>query len=235
MSSITERPRKRLTPKQRRELLRTSRRQQTQQPRVSRRGKKRLSRAQRRAYRDQLARKARSSRRQLKQICRRLPQPIHDVLGSLEPAFTRPTYRRFVLLVLAAILTTGADTIANLLRCLARWPRATPRLSPLLLPRPLVFLGTGTPARRDGRRSLVAKGTIELAVDDTVTEHPGPRVYCKGCHRDPVRSTHSFTAYRWGHKWVALVVLVQVPWSRPPLGVAVTAGPVSAQGAGSPT
>ena len=118
MASITERSRKRLTPTQRRELHRASRRQRTQQPRISRRRKKRLSRAQRRAYRDQLAQKARLSRRQLKQIRRRLPQPIHDVLDPLEPAFTRPTYRRFVLLVLEAILTTGAHTIANLLRCL---------------------------------------------------------------------------------------------------------------------
>ena len=57
------------------------------------------------------------------------------------------------------------------------------------------------------------KGPIELAGDDTVTEHPGPKVYGKGCHRDPVRSTHSFTAFRWGHKWVVLAVLVRVPFA----------------------
>jgi len=215
MSSITERPRKRLTPKQRRELLRASRRQRTQQPSVSRRRKRRLSRAQRRAYRDQLARKARLSRRQLKQICHQLPRPIHDVLGSLEPAFTRPTYRRFVLLVLAAILTTGAHTIANMLRCLGPLAPGDPssyhrffsrdRWSSWALARRLAGMVFAY---------FVAKGTIELAVDDTVTEHPGPEVYGKGCHRDPVRSTHSFTAFRWGHKWVALVVLVKVPWAR---------------------
>ena len=50
-----------------------------------------------------------------------------------------------------------------------------------------------------------------MAGDDTVTEHPGPKVYGKGCHRDPVRSTHSFTAFRWGHKWVVLALLVRFP------------------------
>ena len=40
---------------------------------------------------------------------------------------------------------------------------------------------------------------------------PATQVYGKGCHRDPVRSTHSFTAYRWGHKWVVLAVLVRSP------------------------
>jgi hypothetical protein len=53
-----------------------------------------------------------------------------------------------------------------------------------------------------------------LAGDDTVTEHPGKTVYGKGRHRDPVRSTHSFTAFRWGHKWVVLALLVRCPFCR---------------------
>ena len=57
------------------------------------------------------------------------------------------------------------------------------------------------------------KDVIELAGDDTVAEHPGPKVYGKGCHRDPVRSTHSFTAFRWGHKWVVLALLVRFPFA----------------------
>ena len=57
------------------------------------------------------------------------------------------------------------------------------------------------------------KGVIELAGDDTVAEHPGPKVYGKGCHRDAVRSTHSFTAFRWGHKWVVLALLVRLPFA----------------------
>ena len=51
------------------------------------------------------------------------------------------------------------------------------------------------------------KDVIEWAGDDTVAEHPGPKAYGKGCHRDPVRSTRSFTAFRWGHKWVVLALL----------------------------
>ena len=27
-------------------------------------------------------------------------------------------------------------------------------------------------------------------------------------------STHSFTAFRWGHKWVVLAVLIRFPFSR---------------------
>ena len=60
---------------------------------------------------------------------------------------------------------------------------------------------------------FAACGAIEMAGDDTVAEHPGPRVYGKGRHRDPVRSTHSFTAFRWGHKWVMLALLVHLPFA----------------------
>src|SRR5258708_23146599 len=65
-----------------------------------------------------------------------------------------------------------------------------------------------------GLDGFAPRGPVELAGDDTVTEHPGDTVYGKGCHRDPVRSTHSFTAFRWGHKWVVLALLVRFPFCR---------------------
>ena len=45
-------------------------------------------------------------------------------------------------------------------------------------------------------------------------EHRGKQVYGKGRHRDPVRSTHSYTAFRWGHKWLVVAVLVRFPFTR---------------------
>jgi hypothetical protein len=180
----------------------------TQRPR------KRLSKEQLCAFRRKQVREARLARRQLDRIHQQLPKQVHAVFGPLALPFTRPTHHRFVLLALAAILTLGGRTIANLLRCLGalapghfssyhrvfshrHWSpwKLAHRFAHMVLAR------------------FVPQGPIELAGDDTVTEHPGPNVYGKGCHRDPVRSTHSFTAYRWGHKWVALTVLVKVPWA----------------------
>ena len=81
----------------------------------------------------------------------------------------------------------------------------------------------------------VPEGPIYLAGDDTVDEHRGAKVYGKGCHRDPVRSTHSYTAYRWGHKWVVLAILVKFPfasraWALPVLA-ALYRNPEKAPGA----
>jgi hypothetical protein len=57
--------------------------------------------------------------------------------------------------------------------------------------------------------------------DDTVCEHKGPRVWGKGRHRDPVRSSKGYTAWRWGHKWVVLAVLVQFPFAHRPWALPV--------------
>jgi hypothetical protein len=211
MASLTDRPRPRLTPKQRRETVANYHRQRAQQPRRSRRRTKRLSREQRR----QLARKAGLSGRQLKRLGHQLPKPVRTVFEPLAPGLTRPTYRRLVLLALAAILTVGGRTVSNLLRCLgALAPGHSSSYHRVLSHR-------RWSTRRLARRYIAAvlarfapHGLVELAGDDTVTEHPGATVYGKGCHRDPVRSTHSFTAYRWGHKWVILAVLVRFPFCR---------------------
>jgi DDE superfamily endonuclease len=211
MASITARPRRRLTPKRRQEVIRACHRRQARTPRPSRRRRRRLSREQR----HQAARQAGLSRRQLKRLYGRLPEPVHTVFEPLAQALTRPTFQRLVLLALAAILTIGGRTIAHLLRTLDALAPGHPSSYHRALSH------RRWPTRRLARRYIAAvlhrfapRGPVELACDDTVTEHPGDTVYGKGCHRDPVRSTHSFTAYRWGHKWVVLALLARVPFAR---------------------
>jgi hypothetical protein len=60
---------------------------------------------------------------------------------------------------------------------------------------------------------LVPDGPVILVGDDTVDGHKGKCVYGKARHRDAVRSTHSYTAWRYGHKWVVLAVLVPFPFA----------------------
>jgi DDE superfamily endonuclease len=151
-----------------------------------------------------------------------LPTPASDVLLPFAPAFTAPTFERFVLLAAAAILTTGRRTVANLLRTLgslapghrtsyqrvlsaARWSglAVACRLCQLVLDR--------VPADRP----------VLLVGDDTVDGHRGKRVWGKARHRDPVRSTHTYTAWRYGHKWVVLAVLVHFPFARRPWALPV--------------
>ena len=45
-----------------------------------------------------------------------LPDESLALLDCFTPVFTRPTYQRFLVLLGAAIITTGRRTVANLLR-----------------------------------------------------------------------------------------------------------------------
>ncbi len=57
-----------------------------------------------------------------------------------------------------------------------------------------------------------------------MAQHRGKHVYGKGRHRDAVRSSHSHTVWKWGHKWGSLAILVPIPfirrgWALPVLSV----------------
>lgn len=155
-----------------------------------------------------------------------------------QPAFSTPTYHRFLVLWLGAILTTGRQTITNIIRTVRphamghassyhrvlsqrRW--SAWELARLLL----TFL----------LNYVVPTDPVLLAGDDTVAERPGSHVFGKARHRDGVRSTHSYTAYQWGHKWVVLSVLVKLPFAvRPwalPVLVALYRSPEWAQAHGT--
>jgi len=153
-----------------------------------------------------------------------IPTWVIPVLTMFRPAFSTPTYHRFGVLLLAAILTTGRRTVTNLLRTMrekapghmSSYHRvfSQRRWSAWALARPLItFL----------LDHVVPPGPVLLAGDDTVTERPGPCVFGKGRHRDGMRSTYSYTAYRWGHKWVVVSVLVKLPFAARPWALPVLA------------
>lgn len=164
-------------------------------------------------------------RRPSKHSPRRMLRPapllgqIERIVGALLAfftcAFTRPTWQRFVVLLCAAILTTGCRTITNLLRTVEGLATSDPSSYHRVLSKrcwSLWRLGRALAGFIFSR--WVPEGTIVLVGDDTVTKGKGKKVFGKGCHRDAVRSTHAFTAYRWGQKWVVLAVLVKFPFAR---------------------
>jgi DDE superfamily endonuclease/Archaeal putative transposase ISC1217 len=143
-----------------------------------------------------------------------MPSAARPLLQQFVGAFTQPTFQRWLILLLAAILTTGRRSICNLLRTVGPLAPGHPSSYHRVFSR--ARWSTWTLARVLARFILdhwVPQGPVSLAGDDTVDEHPGRKVFGKACHRDPVRSTHTFTAYRWGHKWVVLAILVRFPFT----------------------
>lgn len=151
-----------------------------------------------------------------------LPDLARTLVQPLAVAFTRPTFKRFLTLMAGAVLCTGRRTISNLLRTVGGMAPGHPSTYHRAFSR-----------RRWSTRTLARALTatllgrfdpdlpIPVAGDDTVDEHRGEKVHGKGRHRDPVRSTHSYTAWRWGHKWVVLAVLVKFPFASRPWALPV--------------
>lgn len=144
-----------------------------------------------------------------------LPESFQTLIQTFASGFTRPSFRRFVWLTVAAILTLGTHTVSNLCRTLEVFQDghltsflrlfSKRRWQPWKLARILCSLILMlVPERQD----------VHLAGDDTVDGHRGINVYGKGCHRDAVRSSHSHLVFRWGHKWIVLSILVHFPWAK---------------------
>ena len=166
-----------------------------------------------------------------------VPDTLQVVFSAWSAGFGETVFPKFVTLLLGALLTTGRRTVSHVLHVVGDLADADPssyhrvlsmrRWSMWCLARPLATCLLDT---------LVPRGVIDLAGDETVTEHPGRKVFGKGRHRDAKRSSHSFVAHLWGHKWVVLAILVKLPgirrpWALPVL-VALYRNPKDNQAAG---
>ena len=122
--------------------------------------------------------------------------PVPDVLETwLEPfrdAFTAPTWRFVLILVMGALLAPGKRTVTACLRITGRamvenfasYHQALNRArwNPRDLAKQL--------ARQSVAR-LVAQGEpIVIGLDDTIERRWGARIRARGIYRDPVRSSH---------------------------------------------
>jgi hypothetical protein len=143
-----------------------------------------------------------------------LPPEAHPLVQVLALHFTSPTYQRVSTLLVGAILTTGRRTVANLLRTLRQLAPGHPAGYRRVLSRaPWSGLALGCALVRFLLDHVIPDGPVALVGDDTVDGHPGRTVYGKARHRDAVRSSHAYTAWRYGHKWVVLAVLVRFPFA----------------------
>jgi hypothetical protein len=62
---------------------------------------------------------------------------------------------------------------------------------------------------------LVPPGaTMVLGADDTVERRAGGQITAQGCDRDAVRSSKTSGIRCCGLQWVAMMLLVPVPWRR---------------------
>lgn len=150
-----------------------------------------------------------------------LPQEA-GIIEQFAGAFTRPTYQRFVHLLVGAIITMGRRTVSHILWGIpslmhghfssyhrffsaARWS-----FWPLAKVLAIAVV------------SLLPKNQpVIVDVDDTVARHKGAHVFGTGCYRDSVRSSRRKVNFTWGHRWVVMAINVKLPLCRRPWALPV--------------
>src|SRR5919198_1288929 len=145
-----------------------------------------------------------------------LPEAIILVLAPFAPLFSECVWRHAQVLLRGAMLTPGTRTVTAALEAmgLAAERRFTNYHR---------ILNRATWSARQGSRILLGLlitllvppgATIVLGADDTVERRTGRKINAKGCYRDAVRSTKKHVIRCFGLKWVSMMLLVPVPWSR---------------------
>jgi hypothetical protein len=151
-----------------------------------------------------------------------IPAAALPLLLHLAPAFTQPTFRRAVVLLFAALLTLGRRTVHNLLRTAGILaPGDSSSYRRVLSQASWSGLRLAAALTRFVVTHYCPAGVVRLVGDDTVDEHRGKKVYGKARHRDPIRSSHCYTTYRYGHKWVVVAILIRFAWATRPWALPV--------------
>jgi hypothetical protein len=145
-----------------------------------------------------------------------LPDALILVLAPFAPLFSHRVWLHAQVLLVGAMLAPGPRTVTAALRVVgmalerrftnyhrvlnrARWSAL--HGSRILLGLLITFL-------------LPPGATIVVGADDTVERRSGRKIRAKGCYRDAARSSKSHIIRCFGLKWVAMMLLVPVPWSR---------------------
>jgi len=163
-----------------------------------------------------------------------LPTEIITVFAHFQPAFTQPSYRKVVVLLVGTILARGRRTVTAALRAVGyqqhqQWAKYHHLLnranwSGLTVSRLLLQLLVTT---------LVATGaTVDLVVDETLERRWGRQITKRGHWRDSLASSKGLNISTSGLRWLVLAVVVKLPWSRhywalPCLSVLLTTPKVS--------
>jgi hypothetical protein len=145
-----------------------------------------------------------------------LPETIILVLAAFAPLFSHRVWLHAEVLLVGAMLAPGARTVTAALRAMGLAAECHFTNYHRVLNR-------ATWSARQGSRILLGLlltllvppgATIVLGADDTIERRGGRKITAKSCYRDAVRSSKKHVVRCFGLKWVSMMLLVRVPWSR---------------------
>jgi DDE superfamily endonuclease len=144
-----------------------------------------------------------------------MPCEFVALLVAFAPLFSKPVFQHVQVLLLGAILSPGKRTVTQALRLMGKnqdphfqnYHRVLNRAVWSSLAAAQILLGLLISA-------FAQSGTIVLGLDDTIERRRGDKIAAKGIYRDPVRSSHAHFVKASGLRWLALMLLVPLPWAQ---------------------
>jgi hypothetical protein len=144
-----------------------------------------------------------------------LPKDYCTLISTFANVFSKRVWCHVQVLLVGAILAPGKRTVTSVLRVMGlsdevhfqNYHRVLNRAvwSSLEISRVLLMLLIKTFAPR---------GPIVMGIDDTIERRRGAKITAKGIYRDPVRSSRSHFVKASGLRWLSLMLLVRIPWTK---------------------
>lgn len=146
-----------------------------------------------------------------------LPTEILSVLFAFAPLFSTPVWQKACTLSVGAILSVGKRTVTSALRVMGmkddkhftNYHRVLNRAKWDALSGAKILLGLIICA-------IPSICPLIIAVDETIERRKGRKIKAKGSYRDAVRSSQNKVVNCFGLKWIAMMVIVPLPWSHRP-------------------
>jgi DDE superfamily endonuclease len=142
------------------------------------------------------------------------PDILARWLAPFEALFTRPTWRRAVVLIAGAVLAPGPRTVASALSVMGLSGTAgftnfhrvlnRNRWSSRAVARRLLDLLLG---------AFVPDGPVVIGIDETIERRWGGKISARGVYRDPVRSSHGHFVKASGLRRVSVMLPAPIPWA----------------------
>ena len=140
---------------------------------------------------------------------------MQQIMLNFAPIFSNPVWQSALVLTIGAILSPGKRTVTSSLvvmglkdeKRFTNYHRVLNRAkwAPLACSR--ILLGMLI-------KPVPDTWPLIIVVDETVERRKGPNIKAKDCYRDAVRSTHKKVITCFGLKWIAMMIIIFVPWAK---------------------
>ena len=146
-----------------------------------------------------------------------IPEAIAAIVPPFSVLFSCWVWVHAQVLLLGALLCQGKRTVTSALRVMGfshephfiNYHRVLSRARWSSLQASKILLGLLV--------GLLSPGlAILIGIDETIERRKGDKIAAKGVYRDGVRPTQKHVIRCFGLKWIAMMMLVKLPWSLPP-------------------